>query len=260
MSAAPEVRIVDDAEELACEAADLFVWLGQQAITAGGRFRVALSGGSTPKVLYAMLASPAFSGQLEWPRVDLFFGDERCVPPDHPDSNFGIANESLLRPLKIAPGRVFRMRGEDSNPDQAARQYEDVIRKEFGASAPASPSFDLILLGLGDDGHTASLFAGTPALEERTRLVVANLAPRGVRNRLTLTTPAINHASTVLFLVSGISKADAVHAVLDDRDRDGGRVPAKLIRPVSGRLIWLLDRAAASALTVAKQGVVSHEE
>jgi len=258
MSGAPEVRIAEDAQELAQEAADLFVWLGQQAVAASGRFRVVLSGGTTPKLLYAMLVSPAFSGQLEWPRVEFYFGDERCVPPDHPDSNFRMADETLLRPLKIAPERIFRMRGEADDPDEAAREYETVLRTQFGVPAPGWPSFDLILLGLGEDGHTASLFPGAPALEERARLVVASRAPGGVKNRLTLTVPAMNQARVVLFLVSGIIKAAAVHAVIEDRET--GRVPAKLIRPVSGRVIWILDRAAASGLTVAKQGVVSHEE
>lgn len=258
MSGAPEVRIADDAQELGQEAADLFVWLGQQAVAASGRFRVALSGGTTPKLLYARLVSPAFSGQLEWPRVEFYFGDERCVPPEHPDSNFRMADETLLRPLKIASERIFRMRGEADDPDKAAREYETVLRTQFGVPAPGWPSFDLILLGLGDDGHIASLFPGTPALEERARLVVASRAPSGVKNRITLTVPAMNQARVVLFLVSGIIKAAAVRAVIDDRDT--GRVPAKLIRPVSGRVIWVLDRAAASGLTVAKQGVVSHEE
>ncbi|OLD38634.1 MAG: 6-phosphogluconolactonase [Nitrospirae bacterium 13_1_40CM_2_62_10] len=258
MSGAPEVRIAEDAQELGQEAADLFVWLGQQAVAASGRFRVVLSGGTTPKLLYAMLVSPAFSGQLEWPRVEFYFGDERCVPPDHPESNFRMADETLLRPLKIAPERIFRMRGEADDPDEAAREYETVLRTQFGVPAPGWPSFDLILLGLGEDGHTASLFPGAPALEERARLVVASRAPGGVKNRLTLTVPAMNQARVVLFLVSGIIKAAAVHAVIEDRET--GRVPAKLIRPVSGRVIWILDRAAASGLTVAKQGVVSHEE
>lgn len=258
MSGAPEVRISEDPGELAQEAADLFVWLGQQAVTATGRFRVALSGGTTPKLLYETLVSPAFSGQLEWRRVEFYFGDERCVPPSHPDSNFRMADETLVHPLKIAPERVFRMRGEADDPDEAAREYEAVLRTQFGVPAPGWPSFDLILLGLGEDGHTASLFPGTPALEERARLVVSSRAPVGAKNRITLTVPAINHARVVLFLVSGSNKAAAVRLVIEDRDT--ARVPAKLVRPVIGRLIWFLDRAAASGLTVAKQGVVSHEE
>lgn len=260
MSVAPEIRIMTDSQELAYEAAELFVWLGEQAMAASGRFRVALSGGTTPKGLYAALASQDFSTKLAWPRVDFYFGDERCVPPDHPGSNFGMANETLFRPLKIQPEQVFRMSGEDNHPERGALQYEELLRKEFQAPAPAWPSFDLVLLGLGEDGHTASLFPGTQALDEREKLVVATTAPQGVKNRLTLTAPVINSARTIVFLVSGGSKANAVRLVLEDPGQSDRRIPAKLIRPETGRLIWLLDRTAASELTIAKQGVVSHEE
>src|SRR5207249_5318452 len=161
------------------EAAELFVWLGEQTMAASGRFRVALSGGTTPKGLYAALAGPDFSTKLAWPRVDFYFGDERCVPPDHPDSNFDMANQTLFRPLKIQPEQIFRMSGEDDRPERAALQYEELLRKEFSVLAPARPSFDLVLLGLGEDGHTASLFPGMQAMNERERLVVATTAPQG---------------------------------------------------------------------------------
>jgi 6-phosphogluconolactonase len=259
---APELRVLNDRKELAGEAAELFVWLGKQVIEQGGRFQVTLSGGSTPRALYATLASRPFSEQLDWKRVEFYFGDERCVPPDHPESNFRMAEEALFGPLKIAPERIFRMKGE-ADPDEAARQYEALIRERFGAAPPTCPSFDLVLLGLGEDAHTASLFPDTPALGEQGRLVVANQSPQGVKNRLTLTAAAINQAQTVVFLVSGASKAEAVCSVLDERDRrglDSRRLPAQLIRPVEGRLIWLLDGAAAAGLTIAKQGIVSHEE
>lgn len=260
MSAAPEIRIMTDRLELADEAAELFVWLGEQAMAASGRFRVALSGGTTPKGLYAALASPDLCTKLAWPHLVFYFSDERCVPPDHPDSNFGMANETLFRPLKIQPEQVFRMAGEDNRPERAALQYEELLRKEFQAPAQPWPSFDLVLLGLGEDGHTASLFPGTQALDERERLVVATTAPQGVKNRITLTAPVINNARAIVFLVSGSSKANAVRLVLDDPGQSDRRIPARLIRPETGRLIWLLDRTAASELTIAKQGVVSHEE
>jgi 6-phosphogluconolactonase len=260
MAAAPEIRIFNEAEDLACEAADLFVWLGGQAIASSGRFRVALSGGSTPKTMQGLLAGEAFDGQVDWRRVEFYFGDERCVPPDHPESNYGMAEATLFRPLRIPPEQVFRMAGEAFDPAQAARDYEGLIRTRFGTPAPDWPRFDLVILGLGEDGHTASLFPGTRALDERERLVVDNRSPRGVPSRLTCTAPLINQAQAVLFLVSGASKAAAARAVLEDRDRDPARFPAKLIRPVQGRLIWFLDRAAASELTLAKQQVVSHEE
>jgi len=191
--------------------------------------------------------------------VSVFFGDERCVPPAHPDSNFRMANEALIAPLGLPLERVFRMRGEEE-PERAARDYEEALRKEFNAAPPAWPRFDLILLGLGEDGHTASLFPGMPALGERQRLVVPTQAPQGIARRLTFTAPLINHAHTVVFLVSGGGKAPAVRAVLEDRAADSTRFPARLIRPEQGRLIWFLDRAAAAELTIEKQRLVSHEE
>lgn len=256
---ASELRILENGEELAREAADFVVWAGEQAIQSVGTFRLALSGGSTPKALYALLAGTGLVKQLDWRRVAVFFGDERCVPPEHADSNFRMANETLIKPLNIPQDRIFRMHGEDE-PDQAARRYEESLRKEFGAPAPAWPRFDLILLGLGDDGHTASLFPGTPALSEQRRLVVQNPAPQGAKQRLTFTVPLINQAQTVVFLVSGKSKAPALKAVLEDRTADNTKFPAKLIQPEKGRLIWFLDHAAAAELTVEKQRVVSHEE
>jgi 6-phosphogluconolactonase len=256
---ASELRILENGEELAREAADFISWTGEQAIASAGTFRLALSGGSTPKALYGLLAGPAMAKRLDWSGAAVFFGDERCVPPDHADSNFRMANETLIKPLKIPQNRVFRMHGEDE-PDQEARRYEESLRKEFGVPAPAWPRFDLVLLGLGDDGHTASLFPGTPALSERKRLVVPNPAPQGARQRLTFTAPLINQSRTVVFLVSGRSKAAALKAVLEDRAADSKKYPAKLIRPEQGRLIWFLDRAAAAELAVEKQRVVSHEE
>jgi 6-phosphogluconolactonase len=254
-----ELRILDDGEELAYEAADFVAWAGEQAIKSSGTFRLALSGGSTPKALYARLAGPALAERLDWSRAAIFFGDERCVPPDHADSNYRMASDALLKPLKISQDRVFRMKGEDE-PEKAARQYEEQMRKAFNVPAPAWPPFDLILLGLGDDGHTASLFPGTPALTEQKRLVVPNRAPQGITQRLTFTAPLINQAHVVVFLVSGRSKAPALKAVLEDRAADSRKFPAKLIQPEQGRLIWFLDRAAAAELAMEKQRVVSHEE
>lgn len=254
-----ELRILENGEELAREAADFVVWSGEQAVKNAGTFRLALSGGATPKALYALLAGSALAKRLDWRRVAVFFGDERCVPPDHADSNFRMANDTLLSPLNIPQDHVFRMRGEDE-PEQAARQYEDSLRKAFGVSAPAWPRFDLILLGLGDDGHTASLFPGTPALHERQRLVVPNQAPHGARQRLTFTVPLINQAQAVVFLVSGRGKAPALKSVLEDPTADAHAFPAKLVQPGEGRLIWFLDRAAAAELIVEKRRIQSHEE
>lgn len=255
-----EVRILDDAWELAREAADLFVWLGEQAVREGRPFRVALSGGSTPKALHAALAAPPFAARLDWSKPEFYFGDERCVPPDHPDSNFGMANETLFRPLKVSTDRIFRMAGETPDPDRAARDYEGILRARACPAGAPWPTLDLILLGLGDDAHTASLFPGTAALEESRRLVVSNVAPRGVKHRITLTAPAINHASTIVFLVSGAEKAKAVERVLHGPEVDPKQAPAKLIRPAAGRLIWFLDRAAAANLPASRQHLTYDEE
>jgi 6-phosphogluconolactonase len=263
MSATAEIRVVHDRQELAEEAAELFAWLGSQAIGAGGPFRVALAGGSTPKGLYTALTEPRFSKELSWSNVEFYFGDERCVPPDHPESNFGMANTTLFRPLGIDPARIVRMEGEDPDAERAAQRYDASIRKRCSVQPPAWPRFDLVLLGLGEDGHTASLFPGSPALDEQACVAVASEAPRGVTRRLTLTAAAINQGRTVIFLVSGAEKAGAVRAVLEHpapSAQTDKKFPARLIRPVDGRLIWFLDRAAARELPLARQGINSHEE
>lgn len=259
MTASPEIRIFQDPEELAREAADFFVWIAGQTNAGASRFRVALSGGSTPQAMFTKLVDPSLAAQVKWETVELYFGDERCVPPDHPESNYHMANGALLQPLRIDSKNVFRMAGEAPEPDQAARDYEALLRRRFAVQPPAWPRFDLILLGLGEDGHTASLFPDTPALDEGDRLVVANQAPRGIPGRLTFTVPLINAARVVLFLVCGANKAAAARAVLEGV-RAPRQYPAQLIQPNQGRLLWFLDRAAASELVLAKQQVVSHEE
>lgn len=258
--ATPEIRTVHDNQELATEAAHCFLSLGQRAISAQGHFRVGLSGGSTPEALYRLLAHQPLRHQLEWSRVDFFFGDERCVPPDHRESNFHMANESLFRPLGIHPDHIQRIEGELDDPEYAAGRYEAVIRKQFGIPIPSVPRFDLILLGLGEDGHTASLFPGTRAVQERTRLVVPSTSPKGIRQRITFTTPLINGAETVLFLVSGAAKAVPVQGILQPRQEEAREFPGSLIHPARGRLVWLLDRAAASKLTMSPEQLVSYEE
>lgn len=259
MPSAREIRIMQDGDELAREAAELFLWLGEQAIAANGRFRVALAGGSTPATLHATLAGSTCAHRLDWKKVRFFFGDERCVPPSHPESNFAMANATLFQPLKIAPEQVHRMKGEEQ-PEAAARQYEQVLRREWPGGEPTVPRFDLILLGLGDDGHTASLFPGTKSLDEQTRLVTTGTAPQGIQARITLTFPVLNHAGVVLFLVTGQKKASVVPMVLENSPAGRPLLPAARVRPSSGRLIWFLDRAAAANLTISRQDINSREE
>jgi len=230
-------------EALAREAAQRFTDLAREAIDSRGRFSVALSGGSTPAALYGLLAEEPCRAQIPWAQVYLFWGDERCVPPDHPDSNYRLAHETLISHVPIPSANVYRMRGE-IEPHLAARVYERALQDFF--CGPRS-RFDLVLLGLGNDGHTASLFPNSAALHERERLAVAveaSYQDRPVR-RVTLTLPALNTARHVLFLVTGSAKAGIVRAVLEGPK---GHLPAQQIRPTAGQIVWMLDREAASQL------------
>ena len=248
MSQAPAIHTFTDAQELTRAAAGLFLEVGKLAIAERNRFLVALSGGSTPKALYSILASDKYAQQLDWSKVHFLFGDERSVPPTHADSNFAMANAILFSPLHIPSAQIHRMRGEDP-PETAAAQYETTLRHLTTAVPGQWPRLDIVLLGMGDDGHTASLFPGTASLTEQTRWVVPSTSPQGTRARVTLTLGVINHASVVLFLVAGRNKAAVVRRVLEQRPGDPGPYPAALIRPETGRLLWYLDRAAASELT-----------
>jgi 6-phosphogluconolactonase len=252
------VRIFDSVQEVAAEAGEFLIWLGEQGIKERGRFRLALSGGATPRHLYGVLAAQ-YARRLNWSQAEFYFSDERCVPPDHGESNYRMANETLLRPLTIKADHVFRIRGEDE-PEQAAAAYASLIRERFGLRSEERPEFDLVLLGLGDDGHTASLFPGSPSVREAKRLVVASQASRGIRDRVTLTPLSINHARTVVFLVAGAGKAAAVRTVLEDERVDPLQCPAKVIHPVAGRLVWFLDRPAAAQLSATKQQIEFDEE
>lgn len=214
--------------------------------TEKSSYRIALSGGSTPRGLYQALASHPFREQLPWPSIRLFWGDERPVPPDHPDSNFRMARESLLDHVPLAPDQVFRIEGERP-PEDAASRYEEVLREHFHTGKDVPPRFDLLLLGMGPDAHTASLFPDTPALEETRRTVVANWVEKLNTFRITLTPPVLNAAGEVLFLVSGEDKADAVRTVLEG-ERRPRQYPAQLVNPTEGHVTWVLDRAAGSLL------------
>jgi 6-phosphogluconolactonase len=221
----------------------------RQAVTAHGRFLLALSGGKTPEQVYHRLSSRSFAVSQDWSRTDFFFSDERCVPPDHPESNYRLADQALFRPLNIPQDRIHRMRGEHPDPQAAAREYEDLLRAVSGADRMPWPQLDLVMLGIGNDGHTASLFPGSDALQERWRWVTVGHAPSIPPTRLTLTLGVINQATVVLFLASGTSKADIVKRVLEPQQTSDRQLPAALVRPEGGRLIWLLDRAAAAKLT-----------
>jgi 6-phosphogluconolactonase len=249
MSAIPDIRIADSIDEWANNTAAFIALLSERAIRSKGRFTMALSGGSTPKTLYQVLASPEWSTRLDWTKVYFLFGDERCVPPDHPDSNFRMAQAELFQPLNIQTDRIFRMKGECPDRAIAARDYDATIRTLAHGPVPTLPTLDLVLLGLGEDGHTASLFPGTTALHVRDTLVTVGQAPSGTRDRLTLTFGALNHATVVLFLVAGASKADMVRRVLEPRSEADRSLPSALVSPESGCLVWMLDQSAAAQLT-----------
>ncbi|HMU54557.1 MAG TPA: 6-phosphogluconolactonase [Nitrospira sp.] len=246
----PDIRISQEAQWANATAA-LLRDFGRQAIRLRGRFLLALSGGSTPQRLYHALAQPAGTQQAEmdWHRTVFLFGDERCVSPDHPDSNYGMARASLFTPLGIPREHVHRMSGENPDPLSAADEYERSLRTITGCAEPEIPCLDLVLLGLGEDGHTASLFPGTPALHETHRLVTVGQSPKGVPSRLTLTLGVINRASVVLFLVTGSTKARIVRRILEPQAAADRALPAALVTPDQGRLVWMLDQAAASELT-----------
>lgn len=219
------------------------------AIAARGRGVLALAGGSTPRAAYAMLASEEFVHRIEWPRVHVLWGDERCVPPDDPRSNYRMARETLLDRVPLPPGNIHRIRGEDE-PSAAAAGYESVLRELLGSRGPdilPSAGPDLVLLGLGDDGHTASLFPGRAAVYERVRWVVADFIEVVGMWRVTLTPVIINAARNVIFIVSGTTKAGRLHEVLEG-PRLPERLPAQVVRPTRGPLTWLVDEAAASRL------------
>ncbi len=238
------IQVYPDLESLSRAAAALLVDQANLAVAARGRFSVALSGGATPRRTYELLAAPPLKDQAPWDRVHVFWGDERCVPPDDPRSNARMAKEAWLDRVPIPPGQIHPLNCAD-DPAAAARQYEAKLR-EFFAGQP--PRLDLVLLGLGPDGHTASLFPGTPVLEEQERWAAAVYVAEGDLYRVTLTAPLINQAARVAFLVAGGAKAEVLREVLHG-PRDPARLPAQLIRPQNGELLWLADRQAAAPAT-----------
>ena len=247
MKSAAEIRILTTPQELSEAAAGEVVRDANEAVKARGRFTIALSGGSTPKSLFNLLATNARNA-LPWDRMYFFWGDERHVPPTDPDSNYRMAEEVMLSKVPVPPGNVFRMATENPDAARVAEDYEKTLRKFFQLAADGVPQFDFILLGMGPDGHTASLFPGTAALQEKSRLVVSNWVEKLKTNRLSFTLPVLNAARCVAFLVSGTDKAPALKTVLEE-NASGEQYPAKLVNPSAGKLIWFLDRAAASSLS-----------
>jgi len=243
MASDANLTVCADPATLAESAAHLIVDAATEAVRDRGRFLFCLAGGETPRATYACLALPAFSERIPWDRTWIFFGDERAVPPDHPESNYRMAYETLLSKVPIPASQVFRMRGEQSDADGAAAAYAAEVAGAIGTKRGELPRFDVVLLGLGIDGHTASLFPGSPVLREVFRIVAAvHVAAAQIPQRLTLTFPVLNAAARVVFLVTGPEKAKIVRTVLSEH----GGLPAALVRPTDGELIWFTDRAAAA--------------
>jgi 6-phosphogluconolactonase len=239
------VAIYPDSDTLSHEAAQYVVRIASEAITTHGRFTLALAGGSTPKKLYALLASEPYQGQIDWSRSEIFWSDERCVPPTSEDSNYHLALETLLSKVPLSPSQIHRMPAEAANRDEAALAYTQEIQRVFGTNG--IPSFDLLQLGMGPEAHTASLFPHQASLYEQTRLIIPVTVPKPPPPRLTFTPPLLNAAAHILFLVTGQDKAGALQEVLEG-EYNPDEYPAQIIRPTQGEVTWMLDPAAASKL------------
>jgi len=244
----PEIKVLPDPAAVAREAAVEFVRLAATAIEQQGRCSIALAGGSTPKSLYSLLADDeSLRQQLAWDKLHFFWGDERHVPPDHQDSNYRMAREAMLAKVNLPPGNIHRIRSEVEDAQEAADEYQQELGSFFQLEPDQLPRFDLVLLGMGPDGHTASLFPGTTALAETKRLVAATWVEKFNTYRITLTLPVINNAANVIFLVCGSEKVEVLRTVLG-QEASAPKFPAQLVQPINGRLLWLLDAAAGVAL------------
>jgi 6-phosphogluconolactonase len=246
-------KVWETPEEMAFAAAQLFASSIEKAVKTRGIARLAISGGSTPKAMFKLLADPAqpFLMTIPWDKLHLYWVDERCVGPDDPESNYGVARDLLLTKVPIPESNVYRMEGE-LDPEEAASRYESVLRNSMKLEGAESPAFDLVALGMGPDGHTASLFPHTAGLDEIGRLVIANHVAQKDTWRITLTWPVINQATEVAFELDGAGKADILAEVLTG-PRDIERLPSQLIRPSNGKLLFLLDQAAAAKLPPATE-------
>jgi 6-phosphogluconolactonase len=242
----PELLILDDKKALATRAAEEIAHISGEAICTHGEFTICLTGGTTVGEVYGLMAE-RFHLSVDWKAVRFFWGDERCVAPDSPESNYGLAYQTLLSKLTLEPSQVHRIRGED-DPEAAARSYENALREAFSLGAGERPRFDLVLLGVGGNAHIASLFPHTDAIRESKRLAIAVEVDAPQRHRISLTVPVFNHAARVMLIVSGVNKAQAIKNILQG-PRNPAEYPAQLIDPADGDVLWLIDKAAASLLS-----------
>lgn len=243
-----DIQIVANADALCLAAATEMVSCVESVVHEKGSCTVVLSGGSTPQGLYMLLADDeSWRARIPWEQLHVFWGDERHVPPDHPESNYRMAHEAMLSKVPLPAANIHRIKSEYADAEQAAQEYEQTLQEFFRLTAGQYPCFDLVFLGLGPDAHTASLFPGTQALYEQQRLVIANWVGKFFADRITMTAPVLKNAACVIFLVSGEEKALPLKAVLQGR-YEPSQLPAQLIRPDHGRLLWLVDQAAARRL------------
>ena len=247
MAEAREIRVLPDTESLFQASAKEFASQAEAAIKAQDRFAVALSGGSTPRGMFSLLAAN-YRDRLPWDKVYFFWSDERHVPPDSSDSNYRMAYESLLSRVPVPQTNIFRVPAEKPDAHEVAAEYDETVRQFFQIPQGTFPQFDLILLGMGPDGHTASLFPETSALHEKGRLVVSNWVEKLKTDRITFTAPLINRAKGVMFLIAGADKSQALREVMEG-NQSPDLYPSKLIHPACGRSIWWVDQAAAAALS-----------
>jgi len=244
-----EIRILTDLSAIAKRAAQEFLQAATSAVAKRHSFSVALAGGSTPKALYSLLATdPVLRAQLPWDKMHLYFGDERNVAPEHPDSNFRMATETLISKSPLKPDQVTRIKGEYKDTERAAQEYEQALRASFKLADGQFPRFDLVLLGMGNEGHTLSLFPGTKALHETKRIVVRTWIGKLYTERITLTAPAINNAALVIFMITGADKALALKGVLEG-PYEPDQLPAQMIQPQNGKSLWLVDTTAGGRLS-----------
>jgi 6-phosphogluconolactonase len=247
-----EIQILDNSEAVSRTAAEMLVNLVLETLKTNDSFAVALSGGSTPKTMFSILAGDeTFRNRMPWDRIHFFWGDERHVPPDHTDSNYRMTHESMLSRVPVPSENIHPVRAENPDAGKAAEEYEQALRDFFKLERGQLPCFDCVFLGMGTDGHTASLFPGTKALQERERLVVSNWVDKFQSYRITMAAPVLNNADMVIFLVSGEEKAEPLRAVLEG-EKQTDLFPSQLIEPTHGKLLWLVDQAAARKLSQRK--------